>query len=323
MTKTVRVLVGREESRLAPRTLPRPPALCSASLLFAAVLSAPLFSAPATAQDAQVVYEVRSQYQLITVQDTAAGYRQLIFDGRFDGTDAIQSEMNLANPDEPTLSYARHIMAGLPLVKAPRRILVVGLGGACIQRYLRKLLPAATIETAELDPVVRDVATQYFFFKEDARQIVHLGDGRVFIERSKDRYDLIILDAFSAVSIPYHLTTREFLQAVSARLADGGVVCANVWDGEASYWDQVKTYAAVFPEVHTVKCAGSGNTIVVALPVQAGLTVKAWTERAAAFEKVHPTALDLPQLILRGAAEHLLIPETARVLLDRGTPHNR
>lgn len=63
-------------------------------MVFVLALAA-TFASPLKAQEDRVVYEVRSQYQLITVQDTANGYRQLIFDGRFDGTDAIQSEMNL------------------------------------------------------------------------------------------------------------------------------------------------------------------------------------------------------------------------------------
>ncbi len=287
--------------------------------LLGAALCAFLFPIAAAAQEPQVVYEVQSRYQLITVLDTAGGYRQLIFDGRFDGSDAIQSEVNLANPDDLMLSYARHMMTALPLVQRPRRILVVGLGGACIQRYLRKILPDATIETAEIDPEMRNVAATYFFFKEDARQVVHLGDGRAFIEHSKEKYDLVFLDAFSATSIPYHLTTREFLQAVKDRVGDGGVVCANLWDAEASYWDMVKTYSAIFPELHVVKCAGSGNSVVVATPAKASLTVQAWVDRAAAFEKIRMTGLDLSQLIRIGAAETTSIPGGARVLSDKGS----
>lgn len=283
----------------------------------AALCACLLSPAPASAQDDRVVHEVQSQYQLITVLDTATGYRQLVFDGRFDGTDPIQSQMNLADPYELTLSYARHMITAVAVPDRPRRILIVGLGGACLQRYLRKLLPEATIETAEIDPAMRAIAVKYFFFKEDARQIVHVGDGRTFIERSKDRYDLILLDAFTATSIPYHLTTLEFLRAVAMRLGGGGVVGANLWDAEPNYWDLVKTYSAVFPGLHIVKCAGSANSILLAIPTKTDFTVQAWAGRAAAFERARPTGLDLPQLILTGAAQALSIPATARVLLDK------
>jgi spermidine synthase len=274
-------------------------------------------SGPLLGQDDQIVFEVRSQYQFITVRDTGNGYRQLIFDGRFDGTDAIQSELNLYNHEELTLSYSRHIMTALPMVARIRRILIVGLGGACMQRFLYKLLPEAIIETSELDPEIRTVAASYFFFREDSRQVVHLGDGRKFIENTQEKYDLIFLDAFSATAIPYALTTQEFLTAVKNRLADGGLACANLWDAEANYPDMLKTYAAVFPEIHVVKSAFSGNSILVALPGRVDLTVKTWMEKAEAFEKAHPTGLNLPQLISRGAAETVSISPTARVLVDK------
>ena len=280
------------------------------------VLSALLLPLPVAAQGSDVVYEVRSRYQTITVLDTPSGCRRLIFDRGISGFGAVQSEMDLANPDVPTLSYVRHVMVALPIVSQPRRILVIGLGGASIQRFVRKLLPAATIETAELDPAIRDVAAKYFHFQEDARQVVHIGDGRAFIERSPHKYDLIVIDAFSATSTPYHLTTREFLQAVRDRLADGGVVCANLWETASGFWDVVRTYSVVFPEFRLVRCAGSGNSLVIAWPVKAGVTVEAWTRAAAAFEKAHPTGLELPNLTLRGAEEATTIPDTAVVLAD-------
>jgi len=268
-------------------------------------------------QDYRIVYEIQSQFQWITVLDTVNGYRRLIFDGRFDGTDAIQSEMNLSAPEELMLSYSRHIMTALPVPKNLKRILIVGLGGACMQRYLYKLLPEATIETAELDPEIRKIAAEYFFFKEDDRQIVHLGDGRKFIEASKDKYDLIFLDAFGAASIPYPLTTQEFFKAVGDRLADEGVACANLWDREAGFNNIIKTYSTVFPELYLVKCAFSGNSILLALPKKMELTIQGWIDKARAFEKVHPTGLDLPVLIERGAAEKVILSEDARVLLDK------
>jgi spermidine synthase len=272
---------------------------------------------PLKGQEQRIVYEVQSSYQYITVRDTANGYRQLIFDGRFGHSAAIQSEMNLANYEELTLAYSRHIMTALPLADKLRRILIIGLGGACMQRYLRRLLPDLAIETSELDPEIRDVAAKFFFFKEDDRQIVHLGDGRAFIENSKDKYDIIFLDAFSAASIPYRLATQQFLIAVRDRLAEGGVACANLWDGEADYPDMLKTYATVFAELHLVKCAFSGNSILVALPGKRELTAKAWMEKAEEFEKKHPTGLNLPQLIERGASDTMVIPAHAKVLVDK------
>ena len=257
---------------------------------------------PAWAQDYRIVHEVWSQYQRITVRDTAEGYRQLIFDAKLDGTDAIQSEMSLSDRSRLTLPYSRTMMTALPAAAKLGRVLIVGLGGACMQRYLRKLLPETTIETVEIDPEVRRVAAEYFDFKEDERQIVHIADGAEFMAASKEKYDIIFLDAFGAEEIPGPLKTAEFFTAVKNRLAEGGVACANLWHGSSDYSGIVKTYGTVFVEQYLVRCGSfSGNTILLALPVKADLGFKGWIERAEAFEKKHPTGLDLPGLIKQGA----------------------
>ena len=288
-------------------------------LLLALVLC--VFLAPlARPQDYRIIYELQSQYQFITVLDTANGYRELIFDfdGTLDSSDCVQSEMILSDPLELSMPYVRHIMTALPLLKNPQHILIIGLGGASMQRYLYRLLPDAIIETAELDPAVVKVATSYFFFKEDARQIVHLGDGRKFIENSKDKYDIIFLDAFSATSIPYPLSTRQFLEAIKDHLVPGGIVCANLWESLPEYRDMLKTYATVFAELHLLNCPYSGgNVILVANPDKAGLTTQSWADKARTFEKLYPTGLDLPRLIESSIADALPDLTKAKVLLDK------
>jgi spermidine synthase len=305
-----------------------------------------------------LVYEVTSEFQHITVWDAPDGHRQLIFDGRFDGTDAVQTDMNLARPLELTLSYAQHMVAALPLAeallqaeqrgddqrrandqqrgnadeavagggavsqRAPPRILIVGLGGASIQRYLHDLLPTVVIETAELDPAVLDVARRFFGFREDERQEVHLGDGRAFIEQTRQTYDLIMLDAFGAEAIPYLLTTREFLTAVKERLNPGGVVAANLWLAAANYQDMLQTYEAVYPEWWLMHCADGTNSVLVARSERRGLSPEQWMEQARAFEQAHPTGLNLPRLIDRGLVRNLRISERARVLVDANAPRS-
>jgi spermidine synthase len=241
----------------------------------------------------------------------------MIFDGKFDGSDAIQSEMNVGKPNELVLSYAKHMITVLPAVKEPKRILVIGLGGACLQRYLYALLPNATIETAELDPAVRDVANRFFGYKEDSRQKCYIGDGRKFIAESKDKYDIIMLDAFSATSIPYMLATQEFLKICKDHLAEGGLVAANLWYEEASYNDMLATYATVFAEQRVLKCPGSTNAILIAMPAKQDLTAANWMAKATEFEKTHATGLNLPKLIEVAYEKTTTIPSSATVLLDK------
>jgi spermidine synthase len=285
-----------------------------AASLAAAGLLLPLALA---AQRFRKVAEIRSPYQLVMVVDRDDGIRRLILDGRLDGFDPIQSAMDLSDPDELVLPYTRTMMSALPLVESPKGILLVGLGGASMQKFLHGLFPEVLIETAEIDPVVHEVAVEYFYLKEDERQVVHIVDGRAFIEASKGSYDLIFLDAYSSDEIPYSLSTLEFLEAVKARLAPGAVVCVNLITSSEHYADMLKTYAEAFSELHLVRPSNSENAILVAFPERVGLTEKEWAGKAEAFESAHPTGLDLPRMIRRSLADAVRISDRAVVLRDK------
>src|SRR5207244_2086497 len=124
------------------------------------------------------------------------------------------------------------------------------------------------------DPDVVDVARKWFAFPPSIA--VTVADGRRFLERDRRRYDVIAIDAYYADAIPFHLTTREFLETVRSRLVPGGVVVANVigsleGDGSKLLRSFVRTYREVFPtvELHPVYSAAAspvelGNNVLVA-----------------------------------------------------------
>jgi spermidine synthase len=293
----------------------------SSRLLLAAVLAACLIWPALAQQEGRIVYEVQSKFQKITVWDSPDGIRrQLIFDADWSNNvfNAIQSEVNKRKTNELILTYAQYMITSLPVVEKPKHILVVGLGGACIQRYLHNLLPDAVIETAELDPAVLDVAKRYFYLTLDDRQKVTIGDGRKFIEQSKDKYDIIMLDAFSATSIPYMLATQEFLKTVKDHLAVGGVVCANLWYNQADYRDMLKTYDSVFAEWHVMRCPNWGNAILLGLPTKQNLTPEKWIEKCKAFEKAYPaTGMPISRFIDHDIEPVTRVPADAIILLDK------
>nr|WP_315988917.1 fused MFS/spermidine synthase [Desulforamulus aquiferis] len=86
-----------------------------------------------------------------------------------------------------------------------------------------------TLKVLEIDPVVEQVARNYFKLPEDKRLAVSIGDGRELMEQEQSNYDLILMDAFLSKTIPFHLATVEFFQLVSAKLNDRGVVLMNVF----------------------------------------------------------------------------------------------
>ena len=135
--------------------------------------------------------------------------------------------------------------------------------------FLRAHYPAATIDVAEIDPDVVDVAKRFFGFREDERMRARVGDGRQFIENARQAdYDLIFLDAFGARDVPKHLTTREFLQITRRALVPNGVAVANVWRPASNplYDRMVRTYQEAFEEVFILDVPGDVNNIFLALP---------------------------------------------------------
>ncbi len=268
-------------------------------------------------QSHRIVHQVRSPFQLVTVVDIPHGFRRLIFDGRLDGSDPIQSEMNLSKPHDLVLAYTRAMMAALPLADHHQRILLIGLGGASMQKFLHDLLPETDMETVEIDPEVVRIARKFFGFEPDDTQMVHVDDGRAFIENSKKLYDIIFLDAYGSDSIPYSLATQEFLEVVRERVAEDGIVCSNLLSGNPRFWDMVKTYKVIFPELQLIKPPRTGNVILFAPLNWPGLTAEVWAREAATFEGEHPTGLNLPMLIRSQVEDRVRIPDRAEVLRDK------
>src|SRR5690606_18894027 len=235
---------------------------------------------PALAQ--KLVHSERSLYRDVLVYEER-GERCMCFTR--DCRIGRQSCINLAKPREFALNYTHMAMGGLlfTTATAPKRLLVVGLGGGTLPTALREVLPEAEIDTVEIDPAVTRVARQYFGFKEDPKMKVFEVDGRVYAKRAireGRKYDAILLDAFDHEYIPEHLLTREFLEEVKSLLAPGGVLVGNTFSSSRLYDHESTTYAAVFGTFYNLK---SANRVIVARP--AGLpTPEQMKARAAEFE---------------------------------------
>jgi spermidine synthase len=159
----------------------------------------------------------------------------------------IHSMVNLADPDDLPVPYTQLMTAGLLYPAATRRILMIGLGAGSVSTYLTRAMPDARIDVVELDPGVISVAKEYFGVRETDRLHIIESDGRVYLARHNDLYDLILLDAFRELGVPFHLLTREFYSLIKAHLTPDGVVAANVTGGTKLYSSTLVTLRAVFP----------------------------------------------------------------------------
>ena len=161
----------------------------------------------------------------------------------------IESIVDLKDPDAMPVPYNQTMTAALAYPAAPKRILMIGLGAGSISTYLGRAMPDAQIDVVELDPGVISAGKDYFGLRETDKVRLIAGDGRVYLNRHKDLYDLILLDAFRELGIPFHLLTREFYGLVKEHLAPGGAMASNVAANTKLYLSTLVTLGAVFPTV--------------------------------------------------------------------------
>jgi spermidine synthase len=209
-----------------------------------------------------VVFQEDTRYHHLAVVDDDSGSRYLRFDNSF------QSGMYLDRPFDTRFAYSDYFNLGLAYNPDAANMLFVGLGGASGPKRLWRDFPQLELHAVEIDPVVVDVARRYFELPQDPRLEVTVEDGRRFLTRTDEQYDVIALDAYFSDSIPFHLTTREFIELVKERLAPGGVVVANVigsleGPGSRLMRSFVRTYRTAFPTVavHPVIEEGDGGSL--------------------------------------------------------------
>ncbi len=217
-------------------------------------------------------------------------------------------------PDDLPVRYTQIMTVGMLYPPEVRRVLMIGLGGGSISSYLGRFMPDVIIDTVEVDPGVITAAKTYFGMIETPRVRYHEGDGRVFLNRNKETYDLILVDAFHGGYVPFHLLTREFYTLVKQRLAPGGAAAFNVHDGTKLYASTLMTLRAVFPGVHLFS-SGTGEMITVA-------TAEAGPRRRNACKPRQGAAGEIP-LPLRVARAAGAAHGEIRVAADGRTAHRR
>jgi spermidine synthase len=229
-------------------------------LFFSAAL---LLSFSVTAS-AETIHEERSKYRDIAV--TQNGDRRCLLFNVHRG-DRNQTCLYVSEPDRLVFDYTKMSFAGLLLKPEPKKILIIGLGGGSLPLTFNDLFPDAQIDTIEIDDAVVRVAKQFFFFEENENMKVYVDDGRPFIKRAsirKQKYDYIVLDAFSGDYIPEHMLTQEFLEEVKSIMTDDGVLVANTFSTSRLYDHESVTYQRVFGEFYNFRLPTSGNRIIIA-----------------------------------------------------------
>jgi spermidine synthase len=254
--------------------------------------------------DLRIVYRRDTQYhRLSVVQDADTRYL------RFDNS--LQSAMYLDDPYRTRFRYTDFFDLGLAYNPGARNVLFIGLGAGSAEKRMWRDFPRLDLSVVELDPVVVDIAHRFFRVpKADPRMEISVGDGRRFLTAHSQTWDVIVIDAFFADAIPFHLVTHEFLRLAQSRLAPGGVIVTNAigaieGPGSKLFRSIYRTYRTVFPTVlvHPAILAGDRgdetfrNLILVATESaapQRSFLLERWRE----IRRASPGAPDLTKPIL-------------------------
>jgi spermidine synthase len=256
----------------------------------------------------KVIYAADSPYHRVTVVDRGM-YRELYFNL------AKQTRMRLKDPYGLGLPYADAVHITPLLRPEARRVLMIGLGGGTVAKQLTRLYPEVEIDVVEVDPLVGKVAERFFDVRTGPRLRVYIADGRTFVKRSSERWDLIIIDAATTTSygdtIPAHLVTREFFVELAEHLTPRGVVHFHCAFSKSPLLPAIQeTLRAVFPSV--LRTEGE----LLASPVPLVLDREELAARAKASPAAHLPAL---QPAIAGLTPERL-PGKAPVLTDDYAP---
>lgn len=177
-------------------------------------------------------------------------YRILFLDG------IAHSIMNKQDPTQ-LLYYTSYFPIGFLFNPIVKHVLFVG-GGFSGPKYFLATYPNVIVDVVEIDPDVIGVAHNYFNVTDNPRLNIFNDDARDFLSRTSNnqKYDIIILDAFSKNYVPFNLMTLQYYQLLYNKLASpSGVIVSNQigsLEGKTSnlYRASYKTMSQVFPNIY-------------------------------------------------------------------------
>ena len=272
---------------------------------------------------AAVIFQGTSPHHHIQVVDNN-GIRTLSFNG------SQETRMSLRNHLQGHFAYTEYFHMPWIWNNQITNVLMMGLGGGSAQRQYQFSYPEVHIDTVELDPMVIDVAKRYFNVRPSDKHRIIRSDGRLYLRRTRKKYDVILMDAYTANRygsfIPYPLVTKEFFRLARNHLTDDGVIAYNVI-GTMKGWRAdilgavYKTMKSEFPNVYLFPAPDSLNVVLIA--TQSAKTYNAAMIRQRTAEVIRNKRMKMRTFATRAKAIRFDAPRTAArspVLTDDYAP---
>lgn len=209
--------------------------------------------AQSTNQNKHIIYQIESDYYNIKVVEDSnlMGGAKIMF------LDEGSHSVELINSTELIAPYNKIISQTIRNIGNNDKILMIGGGSYSLAKDLKKNTPMAEIDAIEIDPAVQKTAENFFNLNSNEINTI-VGDARLLL-KNDHKYSVIINDTYNnTVSVPWHLTTQNFLEDVDKNLNENGIYIANLisslQEDEAIFLKSYyKTLKSVFPETYAIK----------------------------------------------------------------------
>ena len=211
--------------------------------------------------EADLLYEGESVYNYLQIREDE---REVILSTNV--LFGVQSVM--MKDDGLTGMYYDYALAAPAMAEeqeAPE-ILVLGNGTGTYAKQCLRYYPLCSVEGVEIDAAITDLAARYFAMPGNVKVTEY--DGRAFLQAVDKTYDVILVDAYQDITIPFQMSSVEFFDLVKARLNPGGIMAVNLnmhsrAENSISSW-LCDTVSAVFPYVSVMDVPLSTNRMLFA-----------------------------------------------------------
>lgn len=209
-----------------------------------------------------IVHEDESIYNYLQVRDNKRS--TILSTNVLFGVQSIKMKNDTLTGMYYDYALAAPIMAGVENIENPK-LLILGLGTGTYAELCKTYFDFNTIDGVEIDKKIIDISKNYFDLSKDINAIE--GDGRIFLE-SSGKYDVILIDAYQDITIPFQMSSVEFFNEVKEHLTDNGVMIVNMnmhSEGEDSINEYLSsTIAHVFSNVYTINASNVTNRVLFA-----------------------------------------------------------
>ncbi|MCK5831740.1 MAG: spermine synthase [Methylococcales bacterium] len=187
--------------------------------------------------DGQVIHQNHDDEGVIEVVEKE-GVRALHF-----GSHSRQSSMLIESPNQLHSLYAKSTMGLLLFNDSPKDILMIGLGGGTITKYLLQQFTECKIKVIEHRSSVLKIARSHFGLPNDSRLKVNIGCGGDYVSQQsktvEEKHDLMIIDAYDHEGMALEVSSESFFDNCRTLLMDDGLLAINLWGSNKNLFQQV------------------------------------------------------------------------------------